>query len=50
MSGIISTTPLPPIRDEPTKYYGLKTEFVLRAAVRLVKILSCLAYDWAVKG
>ena len=34
------------ISDEPTKSLGIKTENMPRAVVPLVRVFSCLAYDW----
>jgi hypothetical protein len=31
------------------KSLGIKTEYMQRAVVRLVNMISCLAYDWTVK-
>jgi hypothetical protein len=35
--------------DEPTKSFGIKTEYMPRAAVQK-GIFNCLAYDWALKN
>jgi len=37
-----------PISNEHTKSHGIKSEFIPTTDVLLVKIINCLAYDWAV--
>jgi hypothetical protein len=36
------------ISEEPTKSFGIKTEYMPRAVVRLVNIFNCIEYDWTV--
>ena len=37
------------IRDAPSNSLGIKTEYTLRALVRLVNLINCLPYDWMFK-
>jgi hypothetical protein len=34
---------------EPTKCWGIKTEYLSRAVVPFVNMFNCLAYDWTFK-